>query len=134
MIDRELEFPEERRLKLRTGVNLGEVIVEPHDIFGNGVNMAARLEALAEPAGICVSRTVHDDEVRNRLPYLFDDVGERSVKNIARPLDRATRHVGELETPHFLAPARQDEELIVEAAGRAASASSRLFAIPRRYR
>lgn len=85
MIGRELGIPEERRIKLRMGVNLGDVIVEPHDIFGDGVNVAARLEALAEPGGICVSGTVHD-EVRNRLPYPFDNLGERSVKNILRPI------------------------------------------------
>ena len=67
------------------GINLGDVIVEEHDIFGDGVNVAARLEGLAEPAGICVSRLVRD-EVRDRLDYAFEDLGERQVKNIARPV------------------------------------------------
>src|SRR5262249_24862148 len=58
MIDRDPEFPEERRIRFRIGVNLGDVIVQENDIFGDGVNIAARLEALAEPGGICVSRTV----------------------------------------------------------------------------
>jgi adenylate cyclase len=61
------------------------VIVEEHDIFGDGVNVAARLEALAEPGGICVSRVVRD-QVRDRVDYTFDDLGEQQVKNIARPV------------------------------------------------
>ena len=85
MIDREPDVPEERRIRFRIGVNLGDVIVEEHDIFGDGVNVAARLEALAEPAGICVSRVVRD-QVRDRLPYAFEDMGEQRVKNIARPV------------------------------------------------
>src|SRR6516165_8915911 len=83
MIDREPEVPEERRIRFRIGVNLGDVIVEEHDIFGDGVNIAARLEALAEPGGICVSRVVRDQS-RDKLPYPFGDMGEQSVKNIAR--------------------------------------------------
>jgi adenylate cyclase len=85
MIDREPEVPEERRIRFRIGINLGDVIVEEHDIFGNGVNVAARLEALAEPGGICVSRVVRD-QVRDRLGFAFADLGAQSVKNIARPV------------------------------------------------
>jgi class 3 adenylate cyclase/TolB-like protein len=83
MIDREPQIREERRIRFRIGVNLGDVIVEEHDIFGDGVNVAARLESLAEPGGICVSRMVRD-QIRDKLPYPFDDMGEQSVKNIAR--------------------------------------------------
>jgi adenylate cyclase len=85
MIDREREVPEELRIRFRIGVNLGDVIAEEHDIFGDGVNVAARLEALAEPGGICVSRVVRD-QVRDRLDYTFDDLGEQQIKNIARPV------------------------------------------------
>ena len=85
MIDREPEIREEQRIRFRIGVNLGDVIVEEHDIFGDGVNVAARLEALAEPGGICVSRMVRD-QIRDKLPYPFEDMGEQSVKNIARPV------------------------------------------------
>jgi len=85
MIDREPDVPEERRIRLRIGVNLGDVIVEEHDIFGDGVNIAARLEALAEPGGICISRMVRDN-VRDKLDYAFEDRGEQQVKNIARPV------------------------------------------------
>jgi len=85
MVDREPDVPEESRITFRTGINLGDVIVEEHDIFGDGVNIAARLEALAEPGGICISRIVRD-QVRDKLPYPFEDLGEQSVKNIARPV------------------------------------------------
>jgi adenylate cyclase len=85
MINREPEVPEERRIRLRIGINLGDVIAEEDDIFGDGVNIAARLEALAEPGGVLVSNTVHD-HVRDRLPFVFEDLGEQQVKNIARPV------------------------------------------------
>jgi class 3 adenylate cyclase len=83
--DREPEVPEEQRIRFRIGINLGDVIVEEHDIFGDGVNVAARLEGLTEPGGICVSRIVHD-QVRDKLDFVFEDLGEQQVKNIARPV------------------------------------------------
>jgi adenylate cyclase len=83
MVDREPEVPDERRIRFRIGINLGDVIAEPDDIYGDGVNVAARLEALAEPGGICISRMVRD-QIRDKLPYPFEDKGEQSVKNIAR--------------------------------------------------
>jgi TolB-like protein/class 3 adenylate cyclase len=85
MIDRNADIPGDKRIKFRVGVNLGDVIVEPEDIFGDGVNIAARLEALAEPGGFCISRTVRD-HIGDRLPYAFEDLGQQSVKNIARPV------------------------------------------------
>jgi adenylate cyclase len=85
MIDRNVDTPEDRRIRFRMGVNLGDVIVEPEDIFGDGVNIAARLEALAEPGGICVTRVVRD-QVRDKLDFSFEDMGEQQVKNIARPV------------------------------------------------
>jgi len=85
MIDRNADIPEDKRISFRMGINLGDVIVEPEDIFGDGVNIAARLEALAEPGGICISRVVRD-QIRDKLSYPFEDSGEQSVKNIARPV------------------------------------------------
>jgi TolB-like protein/class 3 adenylate cyclase/Flp pilus assembly protein TadD len=85
MLDREPEVPEERRIRFRIGINLGDVIAEEYDIFGDGVNIAARLEALAEPGGVCVSRVVRD-QVRDKLDFAFEDLGEQQVKNIARPV------------------------------------------------
>ena len=75
----------ETRIEFRIGVNLGDVIAEAEDIFGDGVNIAARLETLAEPGGICVSRVVRD-QVRDRLDCAFEDLGDQQVKNIARPV------------------------------------------------
>jgi adenylate cyclase len=76
---------EDRRMQFRIGVNVGDVMVKEGDIFGDGVNIAARLEGLAEPGGICVSRGIHD-HVAKKLPYDFEDLGEQSVKNIAQPI------------------------------------------------
>jgi adenylate cyclase len=73
----------DNRIELRIGINLGDVIVEGDDLYGHGVNIAARIEALADPGGVLVSNTVHD-HVRDRLPSLFEDLGEQQVKNIAR--------------------------------------------------
>ena len=85
MIDRNADIPEDKHISFRIGVNLGDVITEDHDIFGDGVNIAARLEALAEPGGICISRTVRE-QIRDRLSYPFEDMGQHSVKNIVRPV------------------------------------------------
>jgi adenylate cyclase len=85
MADRDMDLAEERRLRFRIGVNLGDVIADGGDIYGDGVNIAARLEGLAAPGGICVSGTVRD-HIGDRLPYAFENMGEQSVKNIARPI------------------------------------------------
>jgi adenylate cyclase len=83
MADRNANTPEDKRITFRIGINLGDVIAEPDDIYGDGVNVAARLKALAEPGGICVSRVVRD-QIRDKLPYPFEDKGDQTVKNIAR--------------------------------------------------
>ena len=77
--------PTEQRLLFRIGINVGDVMVKDGDIFGDGVNIAARLETLADPGGICVSRGVRD-HVRKMGQYAFQDLGEQSVKNIAQPI------------------------------------------------
>ena len=74
-----------RRLEFRIGINLGDVIIDGDDILGDGVNIAARLEAIAQPGGICVSAVVRD-QVMEKRALDFQDLGERTVKNIARPL------------------------------------------------
>jgi adenylate cyclase len=75
----------DRCIKLRIGINLGDVIVEGDDLYGDGVNIAARIEALADAGGVLVSNTVHD-HVRDRVPFVFEDLGEQQVKNITRPV------------------------------------------------
>jgi adenylate cyclase len=79
------KLPPQRRMEFRIGVNLGDVMVDGAQIYGDGVNVAARLESLAEPGGICVSGIVHD-QVRDKLTLSYEDAGEREVKNIARPV------------------------------------------------
>jgi TolB-like protein/class 3 adenylate cyclase len=81
----ELAIPEVegRRIAFRVGINIGDVIVEPHDIFGDGVNIAARLESIAEPGGMCISASVYD-QVRGKVGFEFADLGEQNLKNIAR--------------------------------------------------
>jgi adenylate cyclase len=85
MAERNAGMPEEQRIQFRIGINLGDIIKDGRDIHGDGVNIAARLEALAEPGGICVNRVVRD-QVRDKLDFAFEDAGEQRVKNIARPL------------------------------------------------
>jgi adenylate cyclase len=85
MAERNVAVPAAECMQFRIGINLGDVIVEDGDIFGDGVNIAARLEALAEPGGVLISNNVHD-QVRDRLPFAFTDLGDQQVKNIARPV------------------------------------------------
>ena len=85
MTERNAGMSADTRIDLRMGIHQGDIIVEDDDIFGDGVNLAARLEGLAEPGGICLSRVVRD-EVRDKLDFVFDDLGEQQVKNIARPV------------------------------------------------
>ena len=85
MARRNRDMPASRALLYRIGINLGDVIVEENDIFGDGVNVAARLESIAEPGGICISGAVRD-QVGDRLDVEYADLGEQQVKNINRPI------------------------------------------------
>jgi adenylate cyclase len=85
MAERNAGVPKDKRITFRVGINVGDIIVDGKDIHGDGVNVAARLQELAEPGGVCVSRTVRD-HARDKVPFGFVDLGERTVKNIARPL------------------------------------------------
>ena len=101
--------PDEKRLAFRVGINIGDVIVEPHDIFGDGVNVAARLEGIAKPGSICISASTYE-QVVGKVAIEFTDLGEQSLKNIARPVRAyavvpkesagATRTGGETPGPH----------------------------------
>ncbi|MFN0192276.1 MAG: adenylate/guanylate cyclase domain-containing protein [Aestuariivirga sp.] len=86
-------LPEARRIVLRIGINLGDVVGEGSDIYGGGVNIAARLEALAEPGGVCISAKVHE-EVRGKIEFVFADMGEQTLKNIALPVRAYSTHPG----------------------------------------
>ncbi len=101
MAERSATVPEDRRIELRIGINLGDVIIDGEDIYGDGVNVAARLEGLAQPGGVCVSRTVFD-HVKAKVDLGFEDLGEQQLKNIAEPVqvfrvrpdDRSTPDAG----------------------------------------
>jgi TolB-like protein len=85
MAERNKGVPEDRRMLYRIGINLGDVLIEGDDILGDGVNVAARLEGIAEPGGICISSSAHD-QVRGKVAVEFTDLGEQNLKNIARPI------------------------------------------------
>jgi TolB-like protein len=85
MAERDTGVAPDSRIEWRIGINLGDMIVEGDDLYGDGVNIAARIEALADPGGVFVSNSVHD-HVRDRLPFVFEDLGEQQLKNITRPV------------------------------------------------
>ena len=91
MVDRNAATPEDRRIRFRVGINLGDVIADDGDLFGDGVNVAARLEGLSEPGGLCISQIVWE-QVRDKLPYAFEDAGEREVRRIPEQIGEA-RHL-----------------------------------------
>ncbi len=82
---RNAQVPESRKMLFRIGINLGDLVVEGDRIYGDGVNIAARLEALADPGGICISRTTYD-QIEDKLPFGYEYLGEKTVKNIAKPV------------------------------------------------
>jgi adenylate cyclase len=85
MVARNIEVRPEKRIEFRVGINVGDIIIDGGDIYGDGVNVAARLEALAEPGGICVSGRVQED-ARGKFDASFEDAGEQQLKNIAWPV------------------------------------------------
>src|SRR3984893_11073825 len=85
MAQRNEGISQDRRMLFRIGINLGDILIEGDDILGDGVNVAARLEGIAEPGGICISSSAYD-QVRGKVPVEFTDVGEQRLKNIARPI------------------------------------------------
>jgi TolB-like protein/class 3 adenylate cyclase len=111
MASRNLDFPADRRIEFRVGINLGDVVIEGDDVLGDGVNVAARLEGLAEPGGICISEDAYR-QVRDKMPLRFADGGEQQLKNISRPV-RVYRLVREDagRTPIVTAP---DSSLLSE--------------------
>jgi class 3 adenylate cyclase len=85
MAERNKDIPEDRRMLYRIGINFGDILIEGDDILGGGVNVAARLEGIAEPGGICISSSAYD-QVSGKVAVEFTDVGEQTLKNIARPI------------------------------------------------
>jgi adenylate cyclase len=104
MAERNAATPEAQRIVFRVGVNLGDIIIgDDNDIHGDGVNVAARLEGIAEPGGICVSGTVRD-HIGDRLDLAFDDLGEQTLKNIARPVRTYRVRLGTIEGTPTISP------------------------------
>jgi adenylate cyclase len=98
MVERNAKVPDDRQINYRVGINIGDIIVEGDDIYGDGVNIAARLEGLAEPGGICISRTVFN-HVTNKVNLGFEDLGEQEVKNIPEPLRVYRVELAQIEAP-----------------------------------
>ena len=98
MAERNQDIAQDKRLDFRIGINVGDIIIDGDDIFGDGVNVAARLEMLAEPGGICVSRVVRD-QVLDKLSFTFEDLGAQQVKNIARPVEVFRVYLGSAAPP-----------------------------------
>jgi len=86
VVERNSSVPEDQQIRFRVGINVGDIIIDDDDIFGDGVNVATRLQTLAQPGGICVSRGVRD-QVLDKLSVVFEDLGEQEVKNILRPIE-----------------------------------------------
>ncbi len=85
MAERNVDVPQDKRIEFRVGINVGDIIIDGDDIYGDGVNVAARLECMAEPGGICVSGRVQED-AEGKLEIAFENAGEQQLKNIARPV------------------------------------------------
>ncbi len=121
MAERNAGIPEARRILYRIGVNLGDVLIDGEDILGDGVNIAARLEAICEPGGICISGSAYD-HVRGRIEAEFADLGEKALKNIARPVRAYALGVADIACAKVLTPAAPHA---TEAAVRARAARRR---------
>ncbi len=112
MLGRNADLPEERQIQIRIGVNLGDVIVENEDVFGDGVNVASRLEGVAPPGGVAVSAVVRD-QIGNRLDLRFEDMGDQELKNIARPVRVFRIAIGEVLVPSPPGPEQAENPLSI---------------------
>ena len=104
MAERNAGIPEARRILYRIGVNLGDVLIDGDDILGDGVNIAARLEGICEPGGVCISGSAYD-HVRGRIEAEFVDLGDKALKNIARPVRAYALGVADIACAKVLTPA-----------------------------
>jgi adenylate cyclase len=104
-----LSLAADRRMEFRIGINVGDVMLKDGNLFGDGINVAARIEALAEPGGICVTRATRDD-VRDKVDYRFEDMGEQQMKNIARPVRTFRVLFDRWEPPEPASPAAEGEK------------------------
>ena len=112
MVTRNLRVTEDLRIVFRIGINVGDIIIDADDIFGDGVNIAARLETLCEPGGICISRAAND-QIRDKLSLAFADLGEQTVKNIPRAVGvfgLASKEIEALPEPELAQPVAEQQK------------------------
>ena len=107
VIERNAEIPEDRRITLRIGINVGDIIIEGGDIYGDGVNIAARLEGIAEPGGICISRQAFD-QIEGKLQLAYRQMGPQNLKNITKPIEVFSVEVDETERSSGRLESRQE--------------------------
>src|ERR1700679_2698278 len=93
-----VDIPESKRIEFRIGIHVGDIIIDDNDIFGDGVNIAARLEGIAEPGGVCISDDAHR-QIRGKVDIAFDDLGPQVLKNIAEPMRAWRMRSGEVAAP-----------------------------------
>jgi len=110
MAERNTDVPADKRIQFRIGINVGDIIIDSGDIFGDGVNVAARLETLADPGGIMVSSVVHD-QVRDKLSFGFEDMGEQIVKNISRPVNVHRVHLADVSPEKVKRASSQERQV-----------------------
>ncbi len=115
MLARNADVPEDQRIEFRVGINLGDVIVEENDIYGDGVNIASRLQELAEPSGICIARNVFN-QVKNKVDLAFEDLGEHKAKNIAEPIPVYRVHLDSGTIPRISGATRRQWQRVTMAA------------------
>jgi TolB-like protein/class 3 adenylate cyclase len=121
MAEHEAGEPDDRRLRFRIGINIGDVILEEGDIYGDGVNVAVRLEGLAEPGGICLARSVYN-QVKGKLPVALEPMGKHHVKNIAEPVETYRVALDGVSVPRPAAASRQaSRRLLMPVVGAAAA-------------
>src|ERR1700719_2089973 len=112
MVERNADAPPEDRIEFRIGINVGDIIADDGDIFGDGVNVAARLESIADRGGICISRQVLD-QVEGKLDVTYRELGRQNLKNIAKPVEVFAIHLDAAASPgsRFLATANLNQEI-----------------------
>src|SRR5262245_11110519 len=109
MEERNAAVPQEKRIEFRIGINVGDIIIDRGDIFGDSVNIAARLEAMCQPGDVCISRAARD-QIRGKLPLSFTDLGELHLKNIERPVRAFSVRAPSVAASSETSPTLQDRE------------------------
>src|SRR5229473_3601765 len=112
MAEQNADAPQDNRIKFRMGVHVGDIIIDDNDIFGDGVNIAARLEGIAEPGGVCISDDAHR-QIRGKVDIAFEDMGSQTLKNIAEPMRVWRMRIGPSPSPAMLQTSRQHSQEVI---------------------